>query len=124
MAIEPPLKKRKHYDDAASTAAHPSSSQSTEELPSSTSLSEEQKLRKKMNRDEIGAFYKTYRRLKFCSGRNRNNPGPLSDPELEEAYSSILNLATGTQANKAFFVSTECIPRRTLKLDLTVMFVY
>ena len=100
MAIEPPLKKRKHYDDAASTAAHPAS-QSTEDLSPSTSLSEEQKLRKKMNRDEIGAFYKTYRRLKFCSGRTRN-PGPVSDPELEEAYCSILNLSTGTQVNKNF----------------------
>jgi hypothetical protein len=105
MAIEPPLKKRKHYEkDAGSAELNPE--------PVVSALTEEQKLRRKMNRDEIGAFYKAYRRLKFCSGRKRS-ASPTSDPELGEAYCSILNLSTGTGIDSS---STSCFSREWTRI--------
>eukprot|EP00250_Pteridium_aquilinum_P004363 c14579_g1_i1 orf=123-4520(+) len=111
MAIEPPLKKRKHYEgdagahaqDVASGAANVKS-----ERAQVGAISEEQKLRKKVNRDEIGAFYKIYRRLKFCLDRKRTT-GSISAPDLEEAYCSILNLSTGCSSVQR--IAAELIPR-------------
>lgn len=117
MAIEPPLKKRKHYDGDAggqvqSLGGLPASGSVTQNvLPDGAragELSEEQKLRKKANRDEIGAFYKIYRRLKFCSDRKRSS-GTISSPDLEEAYCSILNLSAGCSSVQR--IAAELIPR-------------
>ncbi|MCO5563874.1 hypothetical protein L7F22_017525 [Adiantum nelumboides] len=103
MAIEPPLKKRKHYegDTGAQMQVKPGRAQGGP-------VSEEHKFRKKVNRDEIGAFYKIYRRLKFCLDRKRT-AGSNSASDLEEAYCSILNLSTGCSSVQC--IAAELIPR-------------
>lgn len=101
MAIEPPLKKRKHYEGDAGGQDGGGAANVKAEGTLEGAISEEQKLRKRANKDEIGAFYKIYRRLKFCLDRKRST-GSISAPDLEDAYCSILNLSTGKQAKYLF----------------------
>ncbi|KAI5065280.1 hypothetical protein GOP47_0019975 [Adiantum capillus-veneris] len=110
MAIEPPLKKRKHYE--GDTGAQVQDAGNAVIVKSGRAqggpISEEHKLRKKVNRDEIGAFYKIYRRLKFCLDCKRTT-GSNSASDLDEAYCSILNLSTGCSSVQC--IAAELIPR-------------
>lgn len=100
MAIEPPLKKRKHYDPDASELAMAAASPAA--------ITEEEKLAKKKHRDEIGSFYKMYRRLKFCLDRKRS-VGSTSKQDLEEAFYAIVKLSTGCSSVQR--IAAEIIPR-------------
>ena len=57
---------------------------------------QDEKLRKKRNRDEIGSFYKAYRRVRMCLTRQDDSTrfgGKRHD--LEAAYHSMLDLSYG-----------------------------
>jgi len=56
---------------------------------------EDEKLRKKRNREEIGNFYKAYRRVRMCLTR-RDDPGAFGvKHDLEAAYHSMIELSQG-----------------------------
>lgn len=115
MAIEPPLKKRKHYEaDTAPVADFPAPA-------ASAPTPEEEKLHKKKNRDEIGSLYKMYRRLKFCLDRKRS-AGSSTKHDLEEAYFAILKLSTGCSSVQR--IAAEVIPRYAAYCPSAIEFAF
>jgi hypothetical protein len=56
---------------------------------------EDEKVRKKRNREEIGNFYKAYRRVRLCLTR-RDDPAAFGvKHDLEAAYHSMIELSQG-----------------------------
>ncbi|KAK9135399.1 hypothetical protein Syun_014729 [Stephania yunnanensis] len=95
--MEQPLKKRKVYESV-------SDAQSTQQSFTS-SLSQEEILRKRRNQEEIRSLYDCYRRIKFCISQKNT----CFLPEFEQAYLSLISASRGCTSVQR--IVAELIPR-------------
>uniref|UniRef100_A0A7I4CL76 RRM domain-containing protein n=1 Tax=Physcomitrium patens TaxID=3218 RepID=A0A7I4CL76_PHYPA len=70
---------------------------------------EDEKLRKKRNREEIGNFYKAYRRVRICLTQRDDSATFGVKHDLEAAYHSMIELSQGCVSVRR--IAAELVPR-------------